>query len=55
MGFSESDLEYFELVSASADRPTIERRRSAKSSPVQLVLPFTEGALHRGTEVIGTL
>jgi hypothetical protein len=29
--FTEADLEYFELVSASADRPTVERIRPAKS------------------------
>jgi hypothetical protein len=52
--FTEADLEHFELVSASADRPPIERIRSVKPSPLQLVLPFTEVALHRGTEVIGT-
>jgi hypothetical protein len=52
--FTEADLEHFELVSASADRPMIERLRLAKSSPQQLVLPFTEVALYRGTEVVGS-
>jgi len=52
--FTEADLEYFELASASADRPIIERIRSAKYSLPQLVLPFTEVALYRGTEVVGT-
>ena len=52
--FTEADLEYFELVSASADRPMIERIRPAKSPPQQLVLPFTEVALYRGTEVVAT-
>ena len=47
-------LEHFELVSASADCPIIERIRSAKCSPLQLVLPFTEVALYRGTEAVGT-
>jgi hypothetical protein len=51
---TEADLECFELVSASADRPTIERVRPAKYSTPQLVLPFTEVALYRGTEVVGT-
>jgi hypothetical protein len=53
--FTEADLEHFELVSASADRPAIERIPPAKYSPLQLVLPFTEVALYRGTEVVGTL
>jgi hypothetical protein len=52
--FTEADLEHFELVSASADCPTIEPIRLAKSSPLQLALPFTEAALYRGTEVVGT-
>jgi hypothetical protein len=52
--FTEADLEYFELVSASADRPTTERIRRAKYSLPQLVLPFIEVALYRGTEVVGT-
>ena len=52
--FTEADLEYFELVSASADHPTIERLRPAKYSSPQLLLPFTEVALYRGTEVVGT-
>ena len=52
--FTEADLEYFEVVSASADRPRVERIRPRKSSPLQLVLPFTEVALYRGTEVVGT-
>jgi hypothetical protein len=52
--FTEADLEHFELVSPSADRPTIQRIGPANSSPLQLVLPFTEVALYRGTEVVGT-
>ncbi len=52
--FTEADLEHFELVSASNDRPIIERIRHSTSSPLQLVLPFTEVALYRGTEVVGT-
>jgi hypothetical protein len=52
--FTEAHLEYFELVSASADLPTVERIRPSKSSPLQLVLPFSEVALYRGTEVVGT-
>lgn len=52
--FTEADLECFELVSASADRPIIERLRIGKSLPLQLLLPFTEVALYRGTEVVGT-
>jgi hypothetical protein len=51
--FTEADLEHFELVSASDDRATVEAIRKAKSSPLQLVLPFTEVALYRGTEVVG--
>jgi hypothetical protein len=52
--FMEADLEHFVLVSASADRPPIERIRRPKSSPLQLVLPFTEVALYRGTDLVGT-
>jgi hypothetical protein len=52
--FTEADLEHFELVAASADRPMIEPIRPSKSSPLQLVLPFTEVALYRGTELVGT-
>jgi hypothetical protein len=53
--FTEVDIEYFELVSASAaDRPTIERIRRAKYSSPQLVVPFAEVALYRGTELVGT-
>jgi hypothetical protein len=44
--FTEADLERFELVLGLADRPTIERIGPAKSSPLQLVLPFTELALY---------
>lgn len=51
---TEADLEYFELVSASAGGLRIERIRLAKSSPLQLVLPFTEVALYRGTDIVGT-
>jgi hypothetical protein len=52
--FTEADLEHFELVSASADRPTMEPIRPGKSSPLQLALPFTEAALYRGPEVVDT-
>jgi hypothetical protein len=52
--FTEADLAYFELVSASADRPVIGRIRPARFSSFQLMLPFTEVALYRGTEVIDT-
>jgi hypothetical protein len=51
---TEADLEHFELVSASADRRTMEPIRPGKSSPLQLVLPFTEAALYRGTDLVGT-
>jgi hypothetical protein len=52
--FTGADLKHFELVSAADDRPMIQRIRTAKSSPLQLVLPFTEVALYRGTELVGT-
>ena len=51
--FSEADLAYFELLSASP-RPMIDRIRPIKSLPTQLLLPFSEVALYRGTEVVGT-
>ena len=51
--FSEADLAYFELLSAS-HRPMIQGIRPSKSSPTQLLLPFIEVALYRGTEVVGT-
>ena len=52
--FTEADLEYFEMVSESTQRPMMQGVRSGTSLPQQLVLPFTEVALYRGTEVVGT-
>ena len=54
--FTEADLENFELAGASQSPLYAGKvaRRQARFSSIQLVLPFTEVALYRGTEIVGS-
>ena len=54
--FTEADLENFELAGASQSPVYAGKvaRRHARVSSVQLVLPFTEVALYRGTDIVGS-